>query len=85
MKSNTLVGVTQRDTQVYYQDLDKRLKEYKPLITSFFEEQIKGKFFDHNFVFDIYIDVPPNNKVWLIDFNPWIEKTDTGLFTWNEV
>jgi hypothetical protein len=40
----------------------------------------------NSYVFDIYIDSPPRNKVWLIDINPWIpECTDSLLFEWKEI
>lgn len=85
VKDNKLIAVSQRDTQVFYEELVANLPTFKPLIVDFFEEQIKGKFLNTTFVFDVYIDIPPNNKVWLIDFNPWLAKTDSALFEWNEV
>ena len=70
---------------MFYEELVENLEGYKSLITNFFDQEIKCKFPDSNYVFDVYIDIPPNNKVWLIDFNPWILKTDPCLFEWNEV
>ncbi|CAI2373925.1 unnamed protein product [Moneuplotes crassus] len=85
VKENTLICVTQRDTQVYYPSLETQLEQFKPLILDFFNDHLQGHFADPSFVFDIYIDIPPNNKVWLVDFNPWHSKTDPGLLDWSEV
>lgn len=42
------------------------------------------KFAEEDFVFDVYIP-PPHDKVWLIDINPWAERTDPLLFSWLEL
>lgn len=40
----------------------------------------------HNFVFDVYVDpISKENKVWLIDLNPWREFTNPLLFTFEEL
>jgi len=39
---------------------------------------------DH-YVIDFYIDIEPNNKVWIIDINPWREFTNPLLFTFEEL
>ena len=85
VRENVLIAVSQRDTQMFYEELVENLDKFKPLIADFYDEEIANKFLDKDFVFDIYIDVPPNNKVWLIDFNPWMIKTDPCLFEWNQV
>jgi D123 len=33
-------------------------------------------------VLDLYIDNPPKKRVWIVDFNPWGEKTDPLLYDW---
>jgi len=85
VKDNILIAITQRDTQVFYEHLVELMEAYKPIIIDFFESEIKNKFIDPDFIFDLYIDIAPNNKVWLIDFNPWHSKTDPCLFEWSEV
>lgn len=60
-------------------------------IKEFFEDKIKSKMNDyskdmHDYVMDVYVDVAPRHKVWLIDFNPWIpESVDPLLFNWVEL
>lgn len=36
-----------------------------------------------NYVFDCYID--KDHRVWIIDFNVWGTRTDSLLFTWEEL
>ncbi len=36
-----------------------------------------------NYVFDVYVD--KNERVWLVDFNVWAERTDPLLFKWEEI
>lgn len=37
-------------------------------------------------IIDIYIDVPPRFKIWLIDINPWLSNSvDPLMFTWEEL
>lgn len=40
----------------------------------------------NDYIFDVFIDVPPNRKVWLIDINPWIPiAVDSILYDWKEL
>lgn len=34
---------------------------------------------------DIYIDIPPKERIILVDMNPWGEYTQPKLFTWEEL
>lgn len=36
-------------------------------------------------VFDVYIQRNSNNKVYLVDFNPFSPTTDAILYNWNEL
>jgi hypothetical protein len=52
----------------------------------FFEELVQDRFAHGtvpNYIFDAYID--KQEKVWLLDFNVWGRRTDTLLFTWDEL
>lgn len=70
---------------MFYPDLVNSIETYKRLIFDFYEEHILHKFLDSDFVVDVYIDIPPNNRVWIVDFNPWTSKTDSLMFTWDEL
>lgn len=55
-------------------------------ILDFFEQYIKTRFNGGNtinYVFDCYID--KSDRVWLLDFNVWAERTDGLLFEWEEI
>jgi hypothetical protein len=52
-------------------------------IIKFFEETVKNKFPDCDFVFDVY--VTKTMKVWLVDFNPFALITEPLLFEWHEL
>ncbi|XP_077194059.1 translation initiation factor eIF2 assembly protein isoform X1 [Paroedura picta] len=83
VKENKLIGISQRDYTQYYEHISKQKEEICRCIQEFFKKHIQYKFFDEDFVFDVYRD--SRGRVWLIDFNPFGEVTDSLLFTWEEV
>ncbi|XP_023563826.1 cell division cycle protein 123 homolog isoform X2 [Octodon degus] len=83
VKENKLVGISQRDYTQYYDHICKQKEEICRCIQDFFKKHIQYKFLDEDFVFDVYRD--SRGKVWLIDFNPFGEVTDSLLFTWEEL
>ncbi|XP_005252695.1 translation initiation factor eIF2 assembly protein isoform X1 [Homo sapiens] len=83
VKENKLIGISQRDYTQYYDHISKQKEEIRRCIQDFFKKHIQYKFLDEDFVFDIYRD--SRGKVWLIDFNPFGEVTDSLLFTWEEL
>ncbi|ERE80325.1 putative cell division cycle protein [Cricetulus griseus] len=83
VKENKLIGISQRDYTQYYDHISKQKEEICRCIQDFFKEHIQYKFLDEDFVFDIYRD--SRGKVWLIDFNPFGEVTDSLLFTWEDL
>lgn len=83
VKENKLIGISQRDYTQYYEHICKQKGDIRRSIEDFFKENIQYKFLDEDFVFDIYRD--SEGKIWLIDFNPFGEVTDSLLFTWEEL
>ncbi|XP_053778860.1 translation initiation factor eIF2 assembly protein isoform X2 [Desmodus rotundus] len=83
VKENKLIAISQRDYTQYYDHISKQKEEICRCIQDFFKKHIQYKFLDEDFVFDIYRD--SRGKVWLIDFNPFGEVTDSLLFTWEEL
>ncbi|XP_032205296.1 cell division cycle protein 123 homolog isoform X2 [Mustela erminea] len=83
VKENKLIGISQRDYTQYYDHISKQKEEICRCIQDFFKKHLQYKFLDEDFVFDIYRD--SRGKVWLIDFNPFGEVTDSLLFTWEEL
>ncbi|GAB1285944.1 Cell division cycle protein 123 homolog [Apodemus speciosus] len=85
VKENKLIGISQRDYTQYYDHISKQKEEICRCIQDFFKDHLQYKFLDEDFVFDIYRDSRHRGKVWLIDFNPFGEVTDSLLFTWEEL
>ncbi|MCJ1312022.1 hypothetical protein MMC25_005696 [Agyrium rufum] len=86
VRDRNLLCVTQRDLS-YYSFLPSLLQYLRPLILEFFAKHLQDTFPDPSFVFDVYIPNPEHRdaKVWLIDINPWAERTDPLLFSWWEI
>lgn len=53
-------------------------------IQEFFQVRLQDSFPDENFTFDVYVP-PPHDRVWLVDLNPWAQRTDPLLFSWLEL
>ncbi|KAI9741947.1 MAG: hypothetical protein M1834_000336 [Cirrosporium novae-zelandiae] len=85
VRSRTLHCLCQRDPN-HYSFLPPLLPTLLPLIQNFFTQNLKDTFPDENFVFDCYVPAPQQHRrVWLIDINPWAERTDPLLFSWLEI
>ena len=80
-----LLCICQRDLN-HYAFLPSLLPTLKFLIQDFFEQKLQSTFPDENFVFDVYIpQANERGRVWLIDINPWAQRTDPLLYSWLEV
>lgn len=89
VKHRSLIAITQRDLN-YYSFLTGLKPSLARKIKDFFEDTLRFTFPDANFAFDVY--VPESGfaddglgKVRLIDINPWAPRTDSLLFTWEEL
>lgn len=83
VRDRQLIGICQRDT-LYYEFLFQMHQDLRLKIIKFYEEFLRDSFPDQNYSFDVYIP-PPHSRVWLIDFNPWAIRTDSLLFSWQEL
>ncbi|KAI7791947.1 cell division cycle protein 123 homolog [Triplophysa rosa] len=83
VKENKLIAICQRDYTQHYQHIAKQEANVSSSILEFFRDHIQYKFPDEDFVLDVYRD--STGRVWLIDFNPFGEVTDSLLFTWEEL
>ncbi|KAK5989167.1 Cell division cycle protein [Cladobotryum mycophilum] len=89
VKHRSLIGITQRDLNYYGFLNDLRPQIWRKLKT-FFREKLRLTFPDSSFTFDVYIpeshiDDDGLGKVRLIDINPWAPRTDSLLFSWEEL
>ncbi|KAI9249582.1 D123-domain-containing protein [Helicostylum pulchrum] len=83
VKNQEIVGISQRDLN-YYPFLNDIRQDIEQTIFEFFEDTIRDGFESVNYVFDVYLQ-RSNNKVYLVDFNPFNTTTDALLFTWDEL
>ncbi|KAJ3082408.1 hypothetical protein HK100_009681 [Physocladia obscura] len=84
VKDGVLVGICQRDYLNHYPFLVSSRLTLESAITNFFKNEINGKFLNASYVFDVYMN-KNNQRVWLLDFNPFSIITDSLLFEWNEI
>ncbi|KAG0183660.1 hypothetical protein DFQ28_001455 [Apophysomyces sp. BC1034] len=83
VKQKELIGICQRDVN-YYQFLQAMKGDLEVKIHNFFEDHIRDNFESVHYVFDVYI--PRNQeKVWVVDFNPFSTTTDSLLYEWTEL
>lgn len=83
VRNRVLLCMCQRD-QNHYDFLFPIRDALRSRIQAFFDEKLKDTFPDPNFAFDVYLPAP-HQRVWLIDINPWAERTDPLLFSWLEI
>lgn len=83
VRNRKLLCMCQRD-QNHFDFLFEMRDMLRSRVQSFFDEKLRDTFPDPNFVFDVYIPAP-HQRVWLIDINPWAQRTDPLLFSWLEI
>ncbi|POG81243.1 hypothetical protein GLOIN_2v1763473 [Rhizophagus irregularis DAOM 181602=DAOM 197198] len=76
-------AISQRDVN-YYSFLNDIKEELETKIIQFFETHVQNKFFNRDYVFDVYV-TRNRERVWLIDFNPFGPMTDGLMYTWEEI
>ncbi|CAN6617611.1 translation initiation factor eIF2 assembly protein [Trichomonascus vanleenenianus] len=83
VKDREIIGITQRDMN-HYDYLEGLKPQLQHVIELFFDDNLRTTFPDSDFVFDVYIP-KPFNRAWLIDINPFAGKTDTKLYSWQQL
>ncbi|KAF2718029.1 D123-domain-containing protein [Polychaeton citri CBS 116435] len=83
VRNRRLIGICQRDLN-HFDFLFSMVPQLRSRIQEFFEVRLRDTFPDGNFVFDVYVP-PPHDRVWLVDVNPWAQRTDPLLFSWLEL
>jgi len=82
VKKMILIAICQRDEFTYFPFLKGIKEDILNNILAFFNNHLYNKFFDQNFIFDVYIS--SSMKVYLVDFNPY-GISDSLLFSWDEI
>lgn len=88
VRNSNLIAVSQRNNKMCFGFLKEKEFQIKLVekIEEFFKGNIKGKFVDCDFVFDIYVEIKEKIfKVWLLDLSPWGNLTNPLLFSWEEL
>ncbi|KAJ5107747.1 hypothetical protein N7456_004422 [Penicillium angulare] len=83
VRNRKLLCMCQRE-QNYFDFLFDMRDMFRSRIQDFFDEKLRDTFPDPNFVFDVYVPAP-HQRVWLVDINPWAQRTDSLLFSWLEI
>jgi len=85
-----LVAISQRHPSKYYPHLEPpsngSIHPSTIIIHAFFHTYIQNKFAQgksHRYVIDLYLD--SQERVWIVDFNVWGDRTDALLFDWKEL
>ena len=85
-----IVAISQRQTSKFYPHLqppsDGSAHPSKIIIHAFFQTYIQKRFAQgdiHKYVMDLYLD--SQERVWIVDFNVWGDRTDGLLFDWKDL
>lgn len=84
VRARSLLCLCQRDLN-HYPFLSGLVPHLRSLIHEFFTNNLQHSFPDPNFAFDVYVPGPRHDRCWLVDINPWAERTDPLLFSWKEI
>lgn len=83
VKNQEIIGISQRDLNYYNFLLDSK-NDIETMIYRFFEDHVCEGFESSDYVFDVYVQ-QSNQKVFLMDFNPFCSTTDSILYDWEEL
>lgn len=78
-----LVGISQREVATFYPALLEKKNNLLLLIQGFFNNNVRAIFESENYTLDVYIT--KDERVKVVDFNPWGAFTLPLLFTWEEL
>lgn len=87
VKDTDLVAISQRQTGCFFEHLlnTEEVEAIQAAIQEFFEQKLRERFRLKRYVFDVYVDIPPRRRVWLVDLSPWGPTTDACLFDWDDL
>lgn len=84
IKERTLIAACQKETSAFYDFLSGLSSKIIEKIQETLQEVLNICPFQ-DFTFDVYIDLPPRFKVFILGFNSFHDPTDPLLFTWDEL
>ena len=83
VRDRLLVGISQREVTGFYPALLEKKRGIEAVIMEFFLDKVSETFELENYTFDVYVTT--DDRVKLVDFNPWGAFTLPLLFTWEEL
>lgn len=83
VRNQKLVGISQREVTTFYPVLLEKKNDLLLLIQGFFNSYVRTRFESEKYTFDVYIT--KDERVKIVDFNPWGAFTLSMLFTWDEL
>nr|AFK43861.1 unknown [Lotus japonicus] len=83
VREQKLVGISQREVTTFYPILLEKKNDLLLLMQGFFNNYVRTRFESENYTFDVYIT--KDERVKVVDFNPWASFTLSLLFTWDEL
>lgn len=83
VRGRCLVGISQREVTMCYPALSEKKNDIKVLIQELFDCNVRQEFESENYTFDVY--VTKDERVKILDFNPWGAFTLPLLFAWEEL
>lgn len=90
VRSNALIAITQRDVTFYDHLQSGHLQaQIRSAIWDFWEDvmehaQLEGRWGLSDYIFDVYL-TKDLGRVWLVDVNAWLPRTDPLLWTFDEL
>ncbi|CAJ1965257.1 unnamed protein product [Cylindrotheca closterium] len=86
VRRHGLLAISQRNHTQHYPHLMQDWPQIQDVLVDFFYDYVRKQFADgtiENYVVDLYLD--KKDRVWILDFNPWSQSTDSLLFEWSEL
>ena len=83
IRDQKLIGISQREVTTFYPILLEKKDDLLSLVLAFFNNYVRSKFESENYTFDVYIT--KDERVKIVDFNPWGAFTLPLLFAWDEL
>ncbi|GAC98465.1 cytoplasm protein [Pseudozyma hubeiensis SY62] len=87
VRSNSLIAISQRDVTFYEHLQSSQLQQQiSDKIEEFWEDELveEERWGLRDYIFDVYL-TKDLGRVWLIDVNAWLPRTDPLLFAWEDL
>ncbi|XP_054791672.1 uncharacterized protein LOC129297363 [Prosopis cineraria] len=83
VRGKKLIGISQREVTTFYPALVEKRNDLLLVMQVFFNNNVRAVFELEHYTFDVYIT--KDERVKVVDFNPWGAFTLPLLFTWEEL